>query len=349
MRTLSSLWRASAIVLAILAATASLSCKRMTGQKQTHADQLYIEVSALGGLDYFYDHKLGMKLAGEALGVQTDYVGPAEYDMAAMVTALEQAIARKPAGLVVVGFEPSLNPIVDKAVAAGIPVVTVDGDLPGSKRIAFVGTGNVRAGYEIGKKLAQVVGKGKVALLYKPGQPNLEERRQGFKQAIAENGQIEIVDEGNTQSNPEVAAQVAAAMLQKHPDLAGFGCVEAEGGAGSATAVKEAGKVGRVKIVAMDRGSEVLKNIQDGVIQASVAQQTALMPFYAVQILYNLRNNPVAISNDNAKAGVTGVPTSVDTGVILIDKSNCSYFVRSAAPAAAELKPASRAASQPQA
>ncbi len=40
MRTLSSLWRTSAIVLAILAATASLSCKRMTGQKQTHADRL---------------------------------------------------------------------------------------------------------------------------------------------------------------------------------------------------------------------------------------------------------------------------------------------------------------------
>ncbi|MCY2925810.1 MAG: substrate-binding domain-containing protein, partial [Planctomycetota bacterium] len=195
MRTLSNFGRATAVVAVILAATTMLSCKRVTSSKQTHADQLYIQVSAIGGLDYFYDHKLGMKLAGEALGVQTDYVGPAEYDMAAMVNALEQSIARKPDGLVVVGFEPSLNPIVDKAVAAGIPVVTVDGDLPGSKRIAFVGTGNVRAGYEIGKKLAQAVGKGKVALLYKPGQPNLEERREGFKQAVKESGQIELVDE----------------------------------------------------------------------------------------------------------------------------------------------------------
>ena len=52
--------------------------------------------------------------------------------MAAMVTALEQAIAKQPQGLLVVGFEPSLNAIVDKAVDAGIPVVTVDADLPGS-------------------------------------------------------------------------------------------------------------------------------------------------------------------------------------------------------------------------
>ena len=85
------------------------------------------------------------------MGVKTEYVGPAEYDMSAMVTAFEQAIARKPAGIIVVGFESSLNAIVDKAVDAGIPIVTVDADLPGSKRVAFVGTGNFQAGYEGGK------------------------------------------------------------------------------------------------------------------------------------------------------------------------------------------------------
>ena len=52
----------------------------------SHLDQLYVEVSALGNIDYFYDHKLGMRLAGEVLGVRTEYVGPAEYDMPAMIT-----------------------------------------------------------------------------------------------------------------------------------------------------------------------------------------------------------------------------------------------------------------------
>ena len=50
-----------------------------------------------------------MKMAGEELGVRTEYVGPAEYDMNAMVAAFESAIAKKPNGIVVVGFEPSLN------------------------------------------------------------------------------------------------------------------------------------------------------------------------------------------------------------------------------------------------
>ncbi len=291
--------------------------------------QLYIEVSALGNLDYFYDHKMGMEMAGKELGVRTEYVGPAEYDMNAMVAAFEQAIAKKPKGIVVVGFEPSLNSIVDKAIGMGIPVVTVDADLPGSKRLAFVGTGNFNAGMEGGKKLASLIGgKGKVAIMLKPGQSNLEERVAGYKAALAAYKDIQIVQLVDTQSDPVVAAQVAATLLQKYPDLAGIACVEAAGGSGAATAVREAKKAGKVKIIAMDRGNEVLDGIREGVISASVAQQTALMPYYAVQILYNLNNSKVEITSDNKAAGVLGIPVVVDSGSVIIDSNNYKYFKR---------------------
>jgi ribose transport system substrate-binding protein len=293
------------------------------------SSQLYIEVSALGNLDYFYDHKLGMEIVGKALGVKTEYVGPAKYDMAAMITAFEQAIAKKPDGLVVVGFEPSLNAIVDKAAEAGIPVVTVDADLPGSKRIAFVGTGNFQAGYQGGKRLSSLIGKrGKVALMTKPGQSNLEERVRGYRAALSESPGIQIVQVADTQSDPVIAAQAATALLQKYPDLAGIACVEAAGGTGAATAVGEAGKAGKVRIVAMDRGNEVLDFIREGIISASVAQQTALMPFYAVQLLYNLNNAAIPITANNAAAGVSGAPATVDTGVIIVDQKNYKYFLR---------------------
>jgi len=313
--------------------TALLALCALAGRPATAApapkDQLYIEVSALGNLDYFYDHKMGMEMVGKELGVKTEYVGPAEYDMNAMVAAFEQAIAKKPSGLVVVGFEPSLNAIVDKAVSQGIPVVTVDADLPGSKRMAFVGTGNFNAGVVGGTKLANLVGgKGKVAIMLKPGQSNLEERVAGYKTALGKFKDIQIVQLVDTQSDPGVAAQAAAALLQKFPDLAGIACVEAAGGSGAATAVREAKKVGQVKIVAMDRGNEVLDGIKEGVISASVAQQTALMPYYAVQIMYNLNNSKVAITSDNRSAGVLGIPAVVDTGAIVIDSSNYKFFKR---------------------
>ncbi len=317
-----------AIVL-ILVMAAVASGVFAQGKVPAPKDQLYIEVSALGNLDYFFDHKLGMEMVGKELGVRTEYVGPAEYDMNAMVAALEQSIAKKPQGLVVVGFEPSLNSIVDKAVAQGIPVVTVDADLPGSKRIAFVGTGNYNAGVVGGNKLAALIGgKGKVAIMLKPGQSNLEERLAGYKAALGSFKDIQVVQLVDTQSDPVVAAQAAATLLQKYPDLAGIACVEAAGGAGAATAVREAKKIGKVKIIAMDRGAEVLDGIAKGVISASVAQQTALMPYYAVQILYNSVNSKVAITSNNKAAGVLGVPVVVDTGAVIVDSANYKFFQR---------------------
>jgi ribose transport system substrate-binding protein len=324
------------IVLSALVLTGLLS--GCTSQKttatnattsDTKKDQLYIEVSALGGLDYFYDHKMGMETVGKELGVRTEYVGPAEYDMNAMVAAFEQAISKKPNGIVVVGFEPSLNPIVNKAVESGIPVVTVDADLPDSERIAFVGTGNKNAGLQGGEKLAQLIGeKGKVAIMTKPGQSNLEERLAGYKEALAKYPGIQIVQILDDQSDSVVAAQAVAAVLQKYPDLAGIACVEGAGGSGALTAVKEAKLQGKVKIIAMDRGNDVLQGIEDGIISATVVQQTALMPYYAVQILYNLNNSKVAITTDNKAAGIKGTPYSIDTGVIIVDKNNYKYFKR---------------------
>jgi ribose transport system substrate-binding protein len=323
-----------ATLVIVLAALAAVGCSKPgpapaeKGKADT-SNQLYIEVSAIGSHDYFYDHKMGMEMAGNAFGVRTEYVGPADYDMNAMANVFELAIAKNPRGIVVVGFESSLNALVDKAAAKGIPVVTVDADLPGSKRIAFVGTGNYRAGFEGGKKMAVLLGgKGKVALMTKTGQSNLDERIRGYQDALKQSPGVEIVQVTDTQSDPVVAAQAAGSLLQRYPDLAGIACVEAAGGTGAATAVKEANRVGKVKIVSMDRGNEVLEYIKDGVISATVVQQTALMPFYAVQILYNLNNHPLPATSDNAKAGITGVPEVIDTGVVLVDKDNYQYFVR---------------------
>lgn len=326
------------VILALVMVATSIA-KRSGGKERasgaqragtSHKDQLYVEVSAISNLPYFFDHQEGMKLAGKVFGVRTDYVGPAEYDMPAMITAFEQAMAKKGLkGIVVVGFEPALEPIINKAVESGIPVVTVDADLPNSKRIAFVGTGNYDAGYEGGTKLAELIGeKGKVALMTKVGQSNLDERVRGYNDALAKFKDISVVQTVDTQSDNVIAAQVATAVLRRNPDLAGIGCVEAAGGVGAATAVKEAGLAGKVRIVSMDRGDDVLDLIGEGVIDATVAQRTMLMPYYAVQILYDLNNQKIPITTDNAKAKALAVPPYVDTGVILVDRSNYNYFKR---------------------
>jgi ribose transport system substrate-binding protein len=246
-----------------------------------------------------------------------------------MANTLEQAIARKPQGLLVVGFDALLEPIIDKAVEAGIPVVTVDADLPNSKRLAFVGTGNYQAGVQSGKlTAASLGGKGKIAVTTMPSSPNLQERVRGFKDTVAGQPGIEIVQVLDTRGDIGSVTSSCVALLQKFPDLAAIVAVEAIGGVGAATAVREAGKTGKVKIIAMDRSNDVLQGIGDGLIEATLVQQTALMPLYGLQILHAVRNVPIAISKDNRKAGVSGAPVLIDTGVVVVDKRNWELFLR---------------------
>jgi ribose transport system substrate-binding protein len=291
-------------------------------------EETYVEVLALVNLPYFIDHRLGLEFAGKELGVKTKFVGPVDYDMTAMINTFEQIIAEKPAGILVVGFDPALKPSIDKAIEAGIPVVTLDAEVYGSKRYTFLGTGNYNAGREGAKKLAEALGgKGKVALITKVGQSNLEERIQGYKDELAANFPgIEMVQVIDDQSDSAKAADGLKAVLQRYPDLAGVGCVEAAGGVGAATAVKELDLVGKVMIVSMDRDDGTLKFIEDGVIYASVAQKTALMSYLGTKLLYYYNHAPVPVVPDNVAANIIPLPESVDTGTIIITKDNAAFF-----------------------
>jgi ribose transport system substrate-binding protein len=291
-------------------------------------DETYVEVLALTNLPYFIDHRLGLEFAGQELGVKTKFVGPVDYDMTAMVNTLEQTIAEKPAGILVVGFDPALKPSIDKAHEAGIPIVTLDAEVYGSKRDTFLGTGNKNAGKAGGKILADLIGgKGKVALLTKVGQSNLEERIAGYKEVFAaEYPDVELVQIIDDQSDSAKAADGLKAVLQRYPDLAGVGCVEAAGGVGAATAANELGLTGKLKIVSMDRDDGTLKFIEDGVIDASIAQKTALMSYLGTKFMYLMNHGPVPVVADNTAAGISPMPESVDTGTIVINKDNAKFF-----------------------
>ena len=135
---------------------------------------------------------------------------------------------------------------------------------------------------------------------------------------------------GNDQALATEAEKVARSFLQAYPDLAAFGCVDAAGGEGCAVAVKEAGKVGKVKIIAMDRNETTLEFIEQGIIEASIAQRTYAMAYLGVQLLYDLNHNNIQIVNNWREAKVIPLPRNIDTGTIVIDKNNVRAFRRNA-------------------
>jgi ribose transport system substrate-binding protein len=296
--------------------------------KPATADEEYIYVSSMGNLEFFNAHKYGWKWGGEVLGVKTSYVGPAEYDMNAMVAAFDQAIAKNPKGICVFGVEPVLTPEINKASDAGIPVVTILGDLPESKRIAYVGSYQHDLGYTGGKAIAEALGgKGKVAILSIPGVKMFDDREAGYRDAFKDYPGIEVVQVGDTKADTVTAINVAKDIMQRNPDLAAFVGTDSTAGIGAATAVEEAGKVGQVKVVAMDRNSDILQKIKDGTLTGTVAQDDAAMAFWCLQVLYNYVHHQAPLTSDNKAAGVITGPTNVFMWVNYINKDNVDYFL----------------------
>ena len=295
---------------------------------QPEEGETYVWIGAVVEIPYFIDHRAGIEAAGKELGVETKFLGPTGYDMSAMVNTIEQAIAENPAGIEIIGFVEELAPAINKAIEAGIPVVTLDADTATSDRYTFIGTGNYNAGRQSAQILGDALGgEGKVAVTSVVGQTNLDERLQGFTDELEENYPgmelIQVVDHG---SDEQKAADGVKAVIQANPDLAGVAAVEATGGNGAATAVKEMDRVGDIVIVSMDRDDTTLKAIEDGVIYASVAQRTALMSYLGVKLMYYYNHGRIPITQDDDAAGIISMPGTVDTGTIVINAENAAYF-----------------------
>ncbi len=313
---------------ALLNASLAVSGRASAAGLQGSPGEEYIAVACMGNLEYFRAHKYAWKWIGDKLGVKTSYIGPAEYDVPGQIAAFDQAIARKPKGIAVFGVEPSLKPQIDKAVAAGIPVVTFSGDVPDSKRSTFVGTNQHQLGFFAGKKLAEVLGgKGDVAILSIPGVSMFDIREQGYKDAFKASPGIKVVQTGDTKADTVTAINTAKAIMQRFPNLTAFACTDSTGGIAAATAVAEAGKTGKIKIVSMDRNTDVLERVKGGVITGTVAQDDAAEMVWAMMVLFSRHHFEPQLTTDNRKANVSAEPDNIFTSVSWVDRSNVQYFL----------------------
>ena len=154
--------------------------------------------------------------------------------MNAQIDYVNKAIAQKVDGIIMIPMSDGVAPAIDRAIESGIPVVCADADAPSSKRYSFVGTGNFNAGFQGGTELARLVnGEGKVALITIPGAANLNQRIQVTSKRSRAHRGIKVIatlnDQGARQKRRRPAARSSG-----HPDLAGFGCVDAGGGQAAA-------------------------------------------------------------------------------------------------------------------
>lgn len=296
------------------------------------ADEFYVLVSTNLQLPYWKTAGGGFATAaGQLKGIRSDFVGPQSYDPKAERDALDEAVQKKATGILISVADPGvLKDSIDKAVAAGIPVITIDSDAPSSKRLFFIGTNNYGAGFTGGQRLAkELKGKGNVVVFTMPDQHNLQDRLRGYKDALAKTPDIKITRVVDIQGDPRIAFDTATQIVGKERDkVDAFVCLEAQSGkevAGVLTSYHVTGKI----VIAMDTDQETLDWIQKGVIAATISQKPYTMAFVGMQMLDNLyHHKPSALDKDWSIDNYSPIPSFVDTGSDLIDKSNVDSFIQ---------------------
>ena len=295
------------------------------------SDEYFVLVSANLQVPYWKAAGAGFSAAASQMKVRSDFFGPQTYDPKAERDAIDQAVQKKATGILVSVTDSALQKdSIDKAVAAGIPVITIDSDAPSSKRLFFIGTNNYQAGFTGGERLAQELkGKGNVVAFTMPDQSNLQERLRGYKEALAKTPGIKITRVVDIQGDPRIAFDTATQIIGKERDkVDAFVCLEAQSGKEVAGVLNSYHVTGKV-VIAMDTDQETLDWIQKGVIAATIAQKPYTMAFVGMQMLDNLyHHKPSSLDTDWSKDTFAPIPSFVDTGSGLIDKSNVDAFMQ---------------------
>jgi len=292
-------------------------------------DEEYVMVTTAVNLPLYVQHDQKAFIEwGKKMGVKTSILGPSEWDVPAQISVIEQVIPGKPAGLLINGTDPGIAQAIRKAVAAGIPTIVYDSEIPNSGRHAFIGSDWYEMGRLQGERMASLIGgKGKVACMGILGMENMEAGFQGFQDALKKYPGIEFIGTYDDKANVEIAAKLAADLLTAHPDLSGLGGFDSNSGPGMALAVKEAGKVGKVRITTVDAEPEHLRLVKEGVIDYLVGQKRELFTWMGAQFLFDMRHQTLSFSSSDARAGVVPIPDVVITGAIEIDKTNVDQFL----------------------
>ena len=325
---------------AVVLTTLTFVLAGCSGGRHEPTEKYYL-VSVNTKIPYWQTANSGLLRAARQLGVQAETVGPDTYDVAGEQEAFRNAVAKKPAGILVSAADANqLKGEIDNAIAQGIPVITMDADSPGSKRASFIGTNNYEAGRTGAKVLVQQLkGKGNVVVLTMPGQANLEERMHGYREVISSTPGVKITQVVDVHGDPRVAFDTAEEMMRKNAgSVDAFVCLEANSCKEVAEVLNRNKITGKV-VVAMDTYQETLDWIQKGVIAATIAQKPFTMAFYGIKMLDDLHHyKPANMAAGFVQDSFSPVPNLVDTGSTLVSAANLDQFVKSRENATADTK-----------
>src|SRR3954463_10130465 len=222
--TLRKIMRVKFIIIGILISTAVYAT----------ADKAYTfgMIAKSQGNPFFEAAHVGAKDAAKELGaryglkIKIDWRTPNEEDAQKQAQFIEQLTLTAVDGLIISCSDATkLTDAINKAVSAGIPVVTFSGDAPASKRFVALGIDDFKCGEQTFTELAKLLdGKGIVAAIDgNPNAANLQQRAAGFRAAAKKYSNIKLLDIFYHKETPGDAVAKIEQVMQAHPDITGWG------------------------------------------------------------------------------------------------------------------------------
>lgn len=214
------------------------------------------------------------KAAKEIPNIEVEFRIPADGTAAEQQRVVDDLLAKGIHGIAISPVDPANQTQMLNRIAGQTLVVTQDSDAPNSNRVCYVGTDNVEAGRQAGQLVKEALPQGGKIMVFVGvlDAENARQRFQGLKEAL-EGSNVEILDVRTDNTDRVRAKSNASDTLVNNPDIAGMVGLWSYNGPAILSAVKEANKVDKVKIIAFDEEDETLTGIKDGAIYATVVQQ----------------------------------------------------------------------------
>jgi ribose transport system substrate-binding protein len=227
-----------------------------------------------------------VKADSELANVDVEFKIPADGTAAEQKRIIDDLLAKGVGGLAISPVDPDNQTQLINETAKQAVVVTQDSDAPQSDRACYIGTDNRAAGRQAGGLIREVLPQGGRVMLFvgKLDARNAQERYQGIKEAL-QGSKVEIVDVRTDDTDRVRAKSNASDTLVKTPEVVCLVGLWSYNGPAILNAVKDAGKVGQVKIVCFDEEDETLAGVKDGAIYATVVQQPFEFGYQSVQLL----------------------------------------------------------------
>lgn len=233
----------------------------------------------------------GARAAAQQFNYEVLWNGaPTEIEFARQIQIVDSMIAQRVDGIAIAAAErKALVASVERAMAAGIPVVVFDSGLDTENYTSFIATDNFEGGQMGARKLGELLGgKGTVAvLMHAPGSVSTLDRESGFRDAVAkEIPGLRIVAEQFGMADRAKARAAAENILSAHPDVQGFFASTEPSASGVTLALKARGLAGKVKVVGFDASDSMIEDLRGGALDAAIAQDPFRMGFEAVSALH---------------------------------------------------------------